>query len=302
MADFWLRKAELKVGDDAGDGLDLSALRITFDVVKKDNATPNTAMINVYNVARETFNKIAKEFSRVTLSAGYKDNYSLIFNGTIKQVVFYKENATDSVMVISAGDGDVAYNFAVTNATLAAGATQKDVADLALKDYAKNGVENGFIAEKSTPALPRGKVMFGASKDYLQNAAKNADLNFSVQDGKAQFVENKGTLPDDAIVLSSKSGLVGVPAQTQDGISAVCLLNPRLKIGGVVQIDESDVQSMVLNPDAVAETPPASLANDGFYRILAVQFTGDTHGNDWFCNLTLLTLDNTAADNEKVLG
>ena len=118
MAGFWIRKVELKVGDDDS-GLDLSSLRITFDVIKKDEATPNTALISVYNVSRETFNKVAKEFTRVTLSAGYEDNHSLIFNGTIKQVTFHKENATDTLMTISAGDGDVAYNYSVTNTTLA---------------------------------------------------------------------------------------------------------------------------------------------------------------------------------------
>lgn len=301
MSDMWTRAVELKIGDDDS-GMDLSSLRISFDVDKKDESTPNTAVISVYNVSRGTYNKVAKEFTRVTLSAGYKDNHSLIFNGTIKQVVFRKENATDSVMVILAGDGDIAYNYSVTNTTLAAGSSQKDVIYAAMQGYNTNGVSSGFNGIKDAPSLPRGKVMFGASRDFLQNASLNTGLDFSVQDGQAQFVASKGSLPLEAVILNSKSGLVGVPAQTQDGITATCLLNPSLKVGGVVKINESDVQEMIINPDAAADTPPAAIDADGLYRIYSVRYNGDTHGNDWYCSLVLLSINDTAPDDNKVTG
>ena len=48
----WLRQCRLVIGKN-GKGLDLSALRITFDVKKNDQTTPNSARICVYNPAPE---------------------------------------------------------------------------------------------------------------------------------------------------------------------------------------------------------------------------------------------------------
>lgn len=67
----WLRACSLIVGSDAGNGLDLGELRITFKTQKGDVETPNSAEINVYNLSEATASKIQREFTQVALSAGY---------------------------------------------------------------------------------------------------------------------------------------------------------------------------------------------------------------------------------------
>ncbi len=283
---MFLRKIELKIGDDAGDGLDFSALRIQFNVSKKDSATPNSARITIFNVAQSTVAQVQKEFKNVYLSAGYDDNCAAIFHGTIQKVVFARENGTDGILTIAAGDGDVAHNFAVVNKTLSAGATQKDVIAAANAEYAKNGTESGFSADFETRTLPRGKVMFGMARDFMQSGARNSGTNFSVQDGKTQFVAENGALPDEAFVLNSATGLIGSPMQSTDGVQCTCLLNPRLKIGAVVQVAQKDVTESI-------DEESAALAADGYYRIYSLDFNGDTHGNDWYCNFVGVALDAT---------
>lgn len=285
----YLRKLELKIGDDGGDGLDFSALRVQFNVSKKDSATPNAATIMVYNVAQSTVARVQKEFNAVYLAAGYDENCAAIFHGTITHVTYYRENGTDGVLKIAAGDGDVAHNYAVLNKTIAAGATQKDILNLASAEYEKNGVTQGYSTEISTPALPRGKVMYGMAHDFLEKSAKNAGANFSVQDGKIQLVKNNGALPDEAFVLNSNSGLIGTPSQTTDGIQVTCLLNPRLKIGAVVQIDQKDILQ-------AEDADAAALAADGYYRVYSLDFNGDTHGGEWYCDFTAVHLDYTSKE------
>ena len=285
----YLRKLELKIGDDGGEGLDFSKLRVQFNVTKKDSSTPNAASIMVYNVAQSTVARVQKEFNSVYLAAGYGENCAAIFHGTITHVTYYRENGTDGVLKIAAGDGDVAHNFAVVNKTLAAGATQKDVLNIAAAEYEKKGINSGFSTEIVTPALPRGKVMYGMAADFLEKGAKNAGANFSVQDGKMQFVKDNGALPDEAFVLNSGSGLIGTPAQTTDGVQVTCLLNPRLKIGGIVQIAQKDI---LPTDDADAQ----ALAADGYYRIFALDFNGDTHGGEWYCDFTAVHLDFTSKE------
>lgn len=298
----YLRACKLIVATAGGSGLDLSGLHIKFSIKKADAQTPNTAEIRVYNVAETTVARIRKEFSRVVLQAGYETNLGVIFDGNIKQVRFGRENGTDTYIDIAAGDGDDAYNYAVVNTTLAAGASQRDQINAAASPMSDRGVKPGYIGETGETKLARGKVMYGMARDYMRQSAEASDTTWSIQDGKLQFVPNTGVLPNQAVVLNSKTGLVGQPEQTNDGIKARCLLNPMLKIGGKVQINEKDVAQAKLadtSKDAQANKP-ADIAADGFYRLLVVEHSGDTRGNDWYSDLICLDIDATQPPDKQV--
>lgn len=298
----YIRHCNLIVANEAGEGLDLSNLRIVFKIKKSDAQTPNTAEIRVYNLADGTANRIRKEFQNITLQAGYESNYGLIFNGNIKQVRFGRENGTDSFIDIAAADGDNAYNFAVVNATLAAGSRQSDQINAAAGSMSGRGVSIGHMDATGGVKLPRGKVMYGMARDYLRQSSDASGSSWSIQDGKVQLVSLTGVMPNQAVLLTSKTGLVGQPEQTNDGIKARCLLNPMLRIGGKVQINEKDVAEAKLpgtSKDAQANKPPAIEA-DGFYRLLVVEHSGDTRGNDWYSDLVCLGVDATAPIGNQV--
>src|SRR5690242_5355904 len=121
----YIRKVSLTVGN-ATKVLDLSALHFRFTVLRGDLQTPNSVDVRVYNVSEDTLNTVRKEFTKLTLQAGYEGNFGVIFSGTIKQVRRGRENATDSYMDLTAADGDSAYNFAIVNKSLKAGSTPED--------------------------------------------------------------------------------------------------------------------------------------------------------------------------------
>ncbi len=298
----YIRRCNLIVSGTSGGGLDLSGLRIVFKIKKSDAQTPNTAEIRVYNLAPDTANQIRKEFKRVVLQAGYESNYGIIFDGNIKQVRMGREDGTDSYIDIAAGDGDVAYNYAVVNTTLAAGAKQSDQIGAASVAMAGKGVRKGHIADTGTAALPRGKVMYGNARDYLRQSAETSGTTWSIQDGKLQIVPLTSVLPNQAVLLNSKTGLVGTPEQAEGGITVKCLLNPMLKIAGKVKIAEADVSTAKL-PDTSKDAPankPAAISADGIYRLLTVEHGGDTRGNDWYSDLVCLDVDASAPMGKQV--
>ena len=298
----YIRRCNLLVGKASGEGLDLSSLRIQFKIKKSDAQTPNTAEIRVYNLAPNTAKQIRDEFKTVVLQAGYESNYGVIFHGNIKQVRLGRENGTDSYIDIAAGDGDDAYNYAVVNATLAAGAKQSDQINAAAGAMSSRGVSKGYIGETGGAALPRGKVMYGNARDYLRQSAQASETTWSVQDGKLQVVPLTSVLPNQAVLLTSKTGLVGTPEQTNDGIKAKCLLNPMLKIGVRVKINEENVALAKLpdsSKDATANKP-ADISKDGIYRLLVVEHSGDTRGNDWYSELVCLDVDASAPAGKQV--
>lgn len=298
MSNQWLRDFSLQVGDDGGAGLDFSAFRVAFRIEKKDSAEPNNAVFQVYNVTRETFQKVKKEFTQIRFEAGYKENKALIFKGNVKQVTFARENGTDSILTIAAGDGDEAHNFAICNQTLAAGAKQGDVFDAAGGKMAEFNVESAGLGKDNSNALPRGKVLYGRASDYLQHAAKEAQCDYSIQDGKIQAPENK-SLGEICFVLNSRTGLIGAPTETTEGVDAVCLLNPLLKVGSAVQIaQEQIVQNIVgdFSHDLTIEQEQSKNAADGVFRIFSITYEGDSHGQAWFCSFSAIATDESAGE------
>lgn len=311
MARQYLRKVTLLVGKADGEALDLSKLRIKFKIKKTDAETPNVAEIEVYNLEADTSMRIQKEFTEVILQAGYEENFGVIFRGTAKQILRGREeNGVDSYLAIAASDGDAAYNFAVVNTTLAAGATQRDQIAAAARPMASRGVTEGYVPDVGGQALPRGKVMYGNSREYLRQSADASDTSWSIQDGKMQFVPRTGLLPGQAVELTSASGLIGTPEQTNDGIKIKCLINPNIKQGGVVSIRDSEVKAakagkFFQQPNKkgeVDERAPVKIDKDGLYKVLRADYMGDTHGQEWYQELICVGIDDTAPAKKKVKG
>lgn len=296
-AEQWLRKCTLLVSERSGDGLDLSNMRIKFNIKRSDTQTPNMAEIRVYNLEDKTAQRIQKEFSRVILQAGYEQNFGVVFQGNIKQVIRGRENSTDTFIDIIAGDGDLSYNFAIVNTTIAAGGGQAEQVNAAVGAMTQTGgTTAGNIGDMPSSKLPRGKVMYGMARDYLRQTAETTNKTWSIQDGKVQFVPVTSYLPGEAVVLTSKTGMIGTPQQTNEGINVKCLLNPKLKIGGRVQLDNDTVARLKIDlskPNNPANIP-APITSDGVYYILVIEHQGDTRGTEWYSNLTCLNLDVTA--------
>jgi hypothetical protein len=335
VTDQWLRKCSLIVSNDQK-GLDLSQFRIKFQIRQADPiaAKPKTAWIRVYNLAPTTIGNtnsvtgIVAEYTTVTLQAGYQTGaFGIIFQGTIKQFRAGHETAVDSFFDIMAADGDIAYNFAVTNKALAAGATLDDAIkahqdalsklgatpgynDLKTSGAAGGGVStSGGLPGGINPTFLRGPVLHGMARAGMTNSANQAGATWVIENGKVQIVKTNGFAPGEAVVLNSGTGLIGWPEQTESGIYARCLLNPNIKIQGQVQIDNQSLNAQQgVSPINQNLTPPgrspfvnfpsvtdfrafATVAADGLYRVLVVEHEGDTRGNPWYTNLILLQSD-----------
>ncbi|HET8689332.1 MAG TPA: hypothetical protein VFM18_22205 [Methanosarcina sp.] len=293
----WIRQCTLLISG-GGSALDVSQMRIVFTVKKTQNETPNQAQIRVYNLSTTTENQIVHEGQRVTLQAGYKENFGVIFDGDIIQVKKGRENGVETYVEIIASDGDKAYNFSVINTTLSAGSTQADHVNVANNAM---GLGKSQIDSGGQP-LPRGKVIFGNARDVLRQTAQSNNQNWSIQNGQLQMIAKNGLLSGQAIYLNSKSGLIGGAEQSNNGIKAKALLNPMIKIGGAVIIDEIDVQYAKIKAPKPPkkhkseEDPskpvnkPAEISKDGAYKVIEVEYKGDTYGSDWYSEVICIDI------------
>lgn len=306
----YIRSCGLIFSNAAGDAIDVSKLRIVFAVKKTDGQTPNTGNFKVYGLNAETRNKIQKEYTEVLFQAGYQNNVGVVFTGTSKKVIKGSDNNISPYLEVQAADGDTAYNFSTVNATIAAGASQRDQIDAITKVMKNKGVEVGNVEVDETQKLPRGKVMYGMSRDYMRNSSASGGSSWTIQNGVVHVIPLRGVLPGEAVVLNSKTGLIGRPEQTDTGIKFRCLLNPFIAVGGALQIAEKDIQEAELREEPTGagkkdkskkkEKLQVDIEADGFYRVITLNLTGDTRGRDWYCEGECLDIDATVPKKKSV--
>lgn len=299
--------------NNASDVFDLSAFRIRFQVNANDIETPNTMTARVYNLRDQTVHALVQEFSQVKLSAGYGETIDQIFTGTVKQFRFGKERNVDSYLDIYAADGDIAYNFGgdlgILNTSIKDGSTAADQ----IQKYAQSMASSKPGAQQITldknaldylnstgGILPRGKVMFGLARGHLRELANTFNARWSIQNGKLVFIPNTGFLPGDAVVVNSATGMIGIPEATDQGITVTMLLNPKVRIGQRVQLNNADIaQTTIKQQFFPGYTDFNFVANvdssaDGIYRVIVAEHSGDTRDTEWYTKAICLLISNNA--------
>lgn len=294
-------------------GIDLSQLRFTFKVYAVDEETPPYAVITVYNLSDATARSVLnKQFTEVVLQVGYQDagTFGQIFRGTIKQAFRGRENPTTTFLRIVATDSDLLYNFGTVGITLKAGSTPQQrlnaiVSQMAIASPEQAGFSSVVFPDVPLgPVLPRGKVLFGMGRAALRDWGSTAGVSWSIQNGKLRLISDTGYLPGTAVVLNSKTGMVGMPQQTDQGIKVRCLINPSLRVGGLVKLNNKDVipAQIDVRYSAINTLSRIHERDDGLYRIYVLEYSGDTRGQEWYADLIMLAVDATVpGPNEGVV-
>lgn len=288
-----------------GTPMDLSNFQIKFETVQQDEESPNNCSIRVFNLSAATVKAVRDEYSQVVLQAGYEgSSFGVIFQGQVKQYRIGRTDNKTTYLDILACDGDMAYNWALVNQTLAAGSSSQDRINAAIKAMQPYGISAGqVIATGTGGTLPRGKVLFGYAKATIRSETQTNGQTWNINNGQVNIIPLDGYLPGEAVVLNSGTGLIGRPEQTQDGIKARCLLNPKIVIGGLVKIDQASINQTAQQRDFVipqGQLPYdryagvqmlANVAADGLYRVYVAEHRGDTRGQEWYSDLVCLTVD-----------
>lgn len=298
MTRQYIRQVKLVIGQAGGEAIDLSQLHIKFTVRNATVETLKQADIRIYNVADETAKKIQNEYTRVELHAGYGDNVGLIFQGQVAMVKRGKENATDSYVDVFGQDGDRAYNNAYLNTSLAKGWTPDDYYNAMMTAAKAYDIQPGFRPTFIGNPATRGAACYGMLRDHMRAFAETQGCEWNIEDGKLNLVPKTSYIPAQVPVINAGTGMVGTPVQTIQGIEVQCLLNPMVKAGGQIQIDNASLATQVQRPNyqpgGSAPLPPAGTDADGFYKALCVTHTGDTRGQPFYTYIIGVAVDGTA--------
>lgn len=319
----WMRHFELQLLDDKGNGISLTDLKVTFSIQKMPATIFNGFVgdFKIYNLSPATQNRImAQEFSRIQVIAGYDGipddagnypdrNIGLIFNGDIRFTVAGKDNITDSWVLVQCIDSWQGHLYAGVRTTVAAGWKYKDLFEAGMQSYQPYGISAGSVPDFPDTVFPRGRVLVGNTSDLMNSIAGKCDANWWYENNQVNIVPESKYI-DEVIVLNANTGLIGMPQQTMGaGVNVRCLINPKIKLGGLIRLDQASVYRTSLSKEQIGTSPgrlsesasngnltvdgltgtqPASVNTDGDYTVGSIDYTGDTRGKNWYMDLLCL--------------
>ena len=259
-------RSQLGLADDKRSNL----LKVVFRITKTVKKEPNECELQIYNLRPENRVALQKRKQETIIEAGYLDNTSILFQGTLEYSTSVQDGQ-DWITTLQAADGTDKLKTKRINKSLKGPAK----ATVVLREAAKAlGLKPGNLKKAIAKGSVRGNlveftngiVLSGKADKVLDSVARSMGYFYSIQDGQLVLLSKADFLGTEARLLTPQTGLIGSPEPGEDGfVNARSLIQPDLLPGHRVEIRSSSAE--------------------GFYRIERVSFIGDTWGPDWYADL-----------------
>ena len=266
MAEQYLRKVVLDIVPQSGGAVTrIENLRIKFTVKKTPKSNPNTAEISIFNLSEKTRTLVESKNCHVVLNAGYlglnpdgilktnlfsSKSVENVFRGNIKKFSHDKSTkitdfsqhtieGPDIITKLECGDGDEVF----TTKTFDKGYPADTKLTVLFKDLSDAlSLPKGSQITIPENNIANGITFSGLVRDHLDNLCARYGLEWSIQNEALQIVTAGSFSNDGIVVLNNKTGLIGSPAKTKDGVEFKCLLQPALRPGKRVNLDSKFVK------------------------------------------------------------
>lgn len=281
MSQQYLRAYELIVIPAEGDAVIIKNLKIIFDITKSLISIPNLAKIEIYNPGEKILSVLQKKFTKIQLSAGYGNNIGLIFKGEIRNT-FQSRKGVDKVATIYSGDGEKDWQNAIFNKTYTENISIKTIIQDLFKTFKNSGLGDLDGIPDVKDKL-RGQALSGSSKDILDKYADEYNFEWSIQDGNIIVSKNDGLLrKNEAVLINSKTGMIGTPTVTEIGADVTTLLNPKLLPNFGFKIESINAEFQIGN---LFFRDIKRTSAEGLYKVQEVNFRGDSREGEWIAGV-----------------
>jgi len=254
--------------------------RIVFTILVDFGGFISYADIAFYNLSIDTATKIIKKGAAITLKAGYVDNFDIIFEGNINNVLYERDEADTITRVIARGGArsdqvsiNKTFGKNVKVTTLIRACAE------ALTYKIK--IEESQFA--SIPPYAKGYPLNGDPRVYLDKLALAHNFSYTFDKEQLIILENKCFLPGEVVIVSQFNGMEGIPEITEVGVDVNTRLNPQLRIGQRIEV-QSKLRTFNFSNLYFQGIPAAH--GEGVYRMFKLQHEGDTWGDRWTSKIT----------------
>lgn len=274
------RGYRLSLYNEEGEGLVVEHLRLRFQLTKTLLGYPTRGTIEIYNLSEENIQRITRRLTSMRLEVGYAGALASIFGARIMN--FYKRRiGTDSVFVLILSGHAVQWQGSVFSKTYEAGITPSNI----LRDVVGSfdAVITGNILEGEDWQGKLSSVTHaGGSVEIMNKLAKDYNFDWFIEENQINIVARGRVLQDRPVfVITPATGLIGSPTLTELGADFRVFLNPEIRLGREVQMTTQFVE---LGQEGLEFRKVRNTA-DGLYKTMDIRYLGDTHGNEWYCDL-----------------
>lgn len=242
-------------------------LSVSFRIERTKTKTPNTAEIQVLNLADETRRQLqALKRVPVKLEAGYRDQIATIFLGELR-IIESTWVPPEWRTVVRSGDGEYAARVARIDQVYD-GRVRLSEAIEAVAKAMRVGIGNatlmaakGRFIDGSNTFL-QSAVLSGAAADVLDDLLESAGLEWSVQDNELQVLERGQPIRGQDVLLTPDTGLLSARIDTKNVVTFRSQLHPDIRPGVSVKIEAKNLTARM--------------------RVAEAVYIGDTAANDWY--------------------
>lgn len=259
---------------------DNDVLHISFSIEKSNSETPNNGKVQIWNLSPSSLNVLEGKDCILELKAGYGNNRSIILVGSVVSAITTLDNA-DRMTEIEVVDGKVELSDTFLSISKNGIVNTKDL----YQEVADTmGISVIYAEYLQFPDFPNGFTFIGSAKNVLHKITTACGHSFTIQNGVLQITIPSKQIQSSAYLLSSESGLLGVPKKItlesgsgdssdekkKTGYEIEYLLNGAIGINDIVRIE--------------------SKALTGDFLVIKVTFDGDNMEGAWKCTAQVIAI------------
>lgn len=267
----------------------LAGLNIRFSVqIYLQSGVSSQATMEVYNLNRDdleflstTVKTLAQKQNLVQLYAGYSDDVELLFSGQVFEAT--PQGYPDVVLTIR-GLSDMKWygvkldvqksDFTVMDLIDRAGSEMGYPVNIDSGLRKNNPFLNKKIEEWSYTGSPMG--LLEKVQDMLGGISADPQMvAINVSNGQINVWSPSVHSQQRKLLISKKSGMIGLPQPTGTGCKVKILLNNGIKPGDIVALRSERVK--ILNGD---------------YYVMGITHEGELRGRNWYSTLDLANISN----------
>ena len=280
MTRYYDRRFEILVDDEVFIGeTGGRQFRVTFNILLDFGGFHSYADIRIYNLSDETAAKALVRNNVFTLRAGYQETIDTLFKGRVRNV-FKEREGPDTVTRIIARGGS--QPEASISRTLGVNTRVTEIISACAQALGYPLVINSddFAA---IPPYPRGYVLNGDPRVYLDSLAQTHNFNYIVDNERLVVTGGNSFRQGEPFIVSQFTGMEGIPEVTEVGCDVNVRLSPKIRIGGRIDV-QSELATFNFSNLYFQNVPEN--AGTGVYNVFRLRHTGDSWGDQWTTQVT----------------
>jgi len=254
--------------------------RVVFNILIDFGGFNTYCDMSIYNLSESTAAKAFQRESILGFRAGYENNIDYLFRGQIRNV-FKERQGPDTITRIIARGG-TSFDKPIINQTLDKNANIVDMIRACCSALGYPPViDDSQFSDVNVYA--NGMTISGDPRKYLDKFAQAHDFSYTLDNDKIIIVRNDAFRGGSPVVISEAEGMEGIPEISEVGCDVSTRLNPKLKIGGRIDI-QSELRTFNFSNLYFVDVPPS--AGVGVYRTFKLEHVGDSWGDSWTTKIT----------------